>query len=144
MFKATCLTIFPIDFTCFIRLLISSSEFSYLREQYNSEVNMNDSPSILLKNGSLIVHDDNDNVVIKYNSDILIEEGIISRIGKGIEAKEGVLVIECSGKIISPGFIDTHHHVWQMQLKGRHSDDTLVEYHPKGHQGILKDYIVVC
>jgi cytosine/adenosine deaminase-related metal-dependent hydrolase len=34
--------------------------------------------------------------------------------------------------IVSPGFIDTHHHVWQTQLKGRHANQTLLEYLPNG------------
>ena len=29
--------------------------------------------------------------------------------------------------------IDTHHHVWQTQLKGRFSDDALLDYMPKGN-----------
>lgn len=37
------------------------------------------------------------------------------------------------GKIISPGFVDTHHHVWQTLLKGRHADQTLLQYLPAGN-----------
>lgn len=32
-----------------------------------------------------------------------------------------------------PGFIDTHHHVWQTQLKGRHANQTLLNYFPTGN-----------
>ncbi|KAJ6531061.1 hypothetical protein B0H19DRAFT_1327052 [Mycena capillaripes] len=59
-----------------------------------------------------------------------------------ITVNQGILVIQgqrlyttnidCTGKIISPGFIDTHHHVWQTQLKGRHANDLLLEYMCKG------------
>lgn len=54
------------------------------------------------------------------------------RIGKDLNAGPGAKVIDCCGKVVSPGFIDTHHHVWQMQLKGRRSDDTLLDYAAKG------------
>jgi cytosine/adenosine deaminase-related metal-dependent hydrolase len=33
---------------------------------------------------------------------------------------------------LSPGFVDTHHHMWQTQLKGRHADDLFLDYMSKG------------
>src|ERR1700742_2174336 len=42
-------------------------------------------------------------------------------------------VVQCQGKIISPGFIDTHRHLNQTQLKGKHANHTLVEYFPGGN-----------
>jgi cytosine/adenosine deaminase-related metal-dependent hydrolase len=36
-------------------------------------------------------------------------------------------------KIISPGFVDTHHHLWQTQLKGRHANELLLEYMASGN-----------
>lgn len=40
----------------------------------------------------------------------------------------GTTIIECTGKIITPGFVDTNHHVWQTLLKGRHADELLLDY----------------
>jgi cytosine/adenosine deaminase-related metal-dependent hydrolase len=46
-----------------------------------------------------------------------------------------VKVIDCKDKIISPGFISTHNHIWQTQLKGRHANHTLLKYTPPGNFG---------
>jgi cytosine/adenosine deaminase-related metal-dependent hydrolase len=63
---------------------------------------------------------------------LLIEDNKIARISSHITPTAGTDIIDCTGKIISPGFIDTHHHVWQTQLKGRHANQTLLEYIPNG------------
>lgn len=57
--------------------------------------------SILLKNGTALIHDANDKVAA-VATDILIEEDKISKIAKDISAP-GAEVIDCSDKIISPG-----------------------------------------
>ena len=94
---------------------------------------MAQSNRILLQRGTILQHNDNDTVDVLRDTDLLIEGSTIAKIGKNLENQPNDRVIDCSDKIISPGFIDTHHHVWQMQLKGRHSDDTLLDYHPKGN-----------
>ena len=89
--------------------------------------------AILLACGTLLVHNEDDSVKVLQDTDILIENNRIAKIEKNIVPPSGTQVIDCKDKIISPGFVDTHHHVWQTQLKGRHSDDTLLDYHPKGN-----------
>ncbi|KAI9760448.1 MAG: hypothetical protein M4579_001641 [Chaenotheca gracillima] len=42
-------------------------------------------------------------------------------------------IVDCRDKIVSPGFVDTHHHVWQTQLKGRHADEMLQDYFYSGN-----------
>ena len=42
--------------------------------------------------------------------------------------KSDTLIIDCRVKIVSSGFIDTHHHVWQTQSKGTHGDHLLLDY----------------
>ncbi|KAJ4294219.1 hypothetical protein N0V90_007909 [Kalmusia sp. IMI 367209] len=44
-----------------------------------------------------------------------------------------VVEVDRSFKIVSPGFIDTHHHLWQTQLKGRHADHTVLDCMPSGN-----------
>ena len=88
--------------------------------------------SLLLKNGTVLFHKKDDRVTPLRDTDILIQGNIIKRIAPSITGTAGTKIIDCTGKIISPGFIDTHHHVWQTQLKGRFSDDTLFDYMPKG------------
>lgn len=82
--------------------------------------------SILLKSGTLVVHDND--VIRAERKDLLVKNSIIAQIDDNIDPSQATTVIDCSGKIISPGFIDTHHHLWQSCLKGAHADQTLVDY----------------
>ncbi|KAL0944807.1 amidohydrolase family protein [Colletotrichum truncatum] len=90
------------------------------------------SSKLLLKNGVLLVHGDGDKVV-RQQSDVLIEGDKIIQIDNHIPTSDDTKVIDCKDKIVSPGFISTHHHVWQTQLKGLHADHTLLEYLPSGN-----------
>ncbi|TDZ37339.1 5'-deoxyadenosine deaminase [Colletotrichum spinosum] len=93
------------------------------------------SSHILLKGGVLLVHSD-DGKVVPQRSDLLIEGNKVSQIGDNIDTSgQDVKLIDCQGKIVSPGFISTHHHVWQTALKGRHANHTLLEYLPPGNFG---------
>lgn len=91
------------------------------------------SQPILLKGGTLLLHDADDNVV-PTRADLLIEGDRIARIEADINpaAASNVKVVDCASKIVSPGFVSTHAHLWQSQLKGRHPNHTLVEYMPSG------------
>ncbi|HRH40096.1 MAG TPA: amidohydrolase [Pyrinomonadaceae bacterium] len=44
------------------------------------------------------------------NTDILIQNGKITKIGKGLTASSNAKVIDATGKFISPGIIDCHSH----------------------------------
>lgn len=59
---------------------------------------------MLIKNGRIIDPKSKRDEI----SDILIEEGIITKISKNINKKDGV--IDAEGKIIAPGLIDIHVH----------------------------------
>ncbi|KAH6611812.1 hypothetical protein C7974DRAFT_445658 [Boeremia exigua] len=83
--------------------------------------------SMLLKNGVVLIHD-SQNHVVPTQTDILIEDGTITRIGAQLETASGTEVVDCTDKVISPSFIDTHHHGWQTQPKGRHANEQLLEY----------------
>jgi cytosine/adenosine deaminase-related metal-dependent hydrolase len=89
--------------------------------------------SILLQGGTLLVHDD-DNNVVSLEADLLVKGNIITRIESSIsvDPTSNTHVIDCSNKIVSPGFIDTHHHLWQTQLRGSHADHSLLDYMPTG------------
>lgn len=82
---------------------------------------------ILLKAGVVLRHDANDNI-IPTKADVLIEGNRITRIEESIPSSEGCEVIDSTDKIVSPGFIDTHHHVWQSAFKGLFGDMALLPY----------------
>lgn len=89
---------------------------------------------MLLRGGVLLLHDAN-NHVVPTKADLLIEGQLISRIAEKIDVGSDVQVVDCRGKIVSPGFIDTHRHLWQTQYKGAHADQSLIEYLPRGNAG---------
>jgi imidazolonepropionase-like amidohydrolase len=45
------------------------------------------------------------------NTDVLVQKGKISKIGKNLTAPVGVRVIDCTGKHLTPGIIDEHSHI---------------------------------
>jgi len=71
---------------------------------------------IYLKNISFLVHD-SDRVVRDVS--LLVEGNRIKRIGPDIPVpEEGCRVIDCSDKIVAPGFVNLHTHLYQNMLKG--------------------------
>jgi len=45
--------------------------------------------------------------------DILVEGGLISRIGTDLEAGEAARTVDCSTHVVVAGFVNTHHHFFQ-------------------------------
>ena len=103
--------IFP-EKILFFSLLLSSS--------VNAE-----GPPILLRNAAMIITMDpelsHDELGIIMESDILISDGSIIKIGKNL-ASEATSVINVSGKIILPGFIDIHNHLFQSVMRSCGTD----------------------
>jgi cytosine/adenosine deaminase-related metal-dependent hydrolase len=46
-------------------------------------------------------------------TDILIEDGSISRVDVNVETDRDARVIDCSHHVVLPGFVNTHHHFYQ-------------------------------
>ena len=90
------------------------------------------SNKILLKGGTLLIHND-DGHVLPTVSDLLIEDSTITKIEADITAPSDTKVIDCTNKIVSPGFVNTHAHLWQTACKGAHPNHSFVEYMPTGN-----------
>jgi len=66
-----------------------------------------------------------------FNSSLLVQNDRITQIYDNetpTSYPNDTKVINATGKIISPGFIDTHHHLWQTAFKTIASNTTLTEY----------------
>ena len=86
---------------------------------------------LLLKDGVVIVHDAND-YATAVKADLLIKENQIVDMSPDIATPAGATVIDCTDKIIAPGFIDTHRHMYTIGLRGRHGNNLLADYIVEG------------
>lgn len=78
---------------------------------------------VLIKGGAVLSMD---NAVGNYaKGDVLIDGAKIVEIGPEITAPDA-LVIDAAGKIVMPGFIDTHHHQFETGLRSSLSDAIVV------------------
>jgi len=59
------------------------------------------------------------------NVDILVVGDQIAAVGPNLTAPGDVRVIDASGLIVMPGFVDTHDHFWQSLIRGCAADDDL-------------------
>ncbi|MCF3148604.1 amidohydrolase family protein [Streptomyces platensis] len=87
------------------------------------------SPRLLLRGGLVI--DTAPHPVVHPHTDVLVEEGRIAAVGRGLpfdEADTGLEVIDARELIVLPGFVDAHRHVWQAVLRSAAVDESLDSY----------------
>lgn len=88
--------------------------------------------SYLFTNATIISFDTSTNrTEILHNSSLLIQDDRITDLYDGTRPSSlpnDTTIVNASGKIISPGFVNTHHHLWQTALKTLASNTTLAEY----------------
>lgn len=65
----------------------------------------------------------------EFEGDILIEGQVIKEIAPRIEVDEAsTKVVDLAGRIVVPGFVDTHRHIWQTPFRYAGADWTIVQY----------------
>lgn len=62
------------------------------------------------------------------NADVLVTGDTITAVGPKLQVPADALEIDATGGIITPGFIDTHRHMWQTNLRGFGGDWALSQY----------------
>ncbi|MBO2463782.1 amidohydrolase family protein [Actinomadura violacea] len=82
--------------------------------------------SLLLRNGTVI--DTAPAPAVLGRADVLVQDGRIAAVGPGLAAPPGTEIIDASGRIVMPGFVDTHRHTWQTAIRATLPDSTLPAY----------------
>jgi len=62
--------------------------------------------ALLIRDGEIVT------LGSRARADIFVENETVTRIGKNLEAPAGVEVIDATGKLVFPGFIDPHVHIY--------------------------------
>jgi cytosine/adenosine deaminase-related metal-dependent hydrolase len=62
-----------------------------------------------------------------FDGDVLVEDGRIAAVGQSIDAGDAE-VIDTTGCIVMPGFIDSHRHTWETVIRGIAPDVSLAGY----------------
>ena len=89
---------------------------------------------VLLKGGTILSMDPAVGDFLK--GDVLIDGSRISAIDKSISSR-GATVIDATGTIITPGFVDTHRHAWQNHFRRAIPNSALLsDYSAFTHSGI--------
>lgn len=86
---------------------------------------------ILLKGGTVLTMDPNIGDFLK--ADVLIEGSMIVDVRRNIQA--AAHVIDASGTIVMPGFIDTHRHCWQDYFRRAIPNADIADYVDFTHRG---------
>ena len=82
--------------------------------------------SLLLRNGLVI--DTEPAPVAHHNCDVLIQDGRIAAVGQDLSTPAGTTVLDATDRIVLPGLVDTHRHVWQAVLRSIAVDVDLPVY----------------
>ncbi|SEM06808.1 amidohydrolase family protein [Nonomuraea pusilla] len=69
----------------------------------------------LIKNGTVI--DTEPEPVVLGRVDVRIEGGRVAEVGPELDAPPGAEVIDAAGRLVLPGFVDTHRHTWQAAIR---------------------------
>ncbi|MDH3730988.1 MAG: amidohydrolase family protein [Acidimicrobiia bacterium] len=69
---------------------------------------------VLIKDGTVLSLDRAVGNMVE--ADVLIEDGMISEVGKSLRARNAD-VIDATDTVVMPGFVDTHRHLWQSLIR---------------------------
>lgn len=88
--------------------------------------------SILLQGGTIVAFDHRtESLDIRHDSSVLITDDRIASIFPASDQHPippNTEIVDVRGKIVTPGFVDTHRHGWQTGLKTTCANSSLAEY----------------
>ncbi len=88
---------------------------------------------MIIKGGAIVTMDD---ALGELAGDILVRGGRIERVAPQIDAPDGAEIIDATGMIVMPGFVNAHAHLWQTGLRGIAADWAIAEYLRAMHAGL--------
>jgi cytosine/adenosine deaminase-related metal-dependent hydrolase len=59
---------------------------------------------------------------------VLVDGALITDVGRDVLPPPDAEIIDATGMIVIPGFVDSHKHLWQTALRGIVADLTLIDY----------------
>lgn len=74
------------------------------------------------------------------DTDVLVIDGTIAAIGRDLECGDA-REVDVRGRIVMPGFVDTHRHTWQAVVRNIASDWSLTEYLAGLHTGLSRHFL---
>lgn len=80
---------------------------------------------MLITNGTVIDTEPEPHVL--PGAEVLVEDGVIAAVGRDLGVDDAE-ILDATGRIVLPGFVDTHRHVWQSALRSIAADTTLGDY----------------
>jgi 5-methylthioadenosine/S-adenosylhomocysteine deaminase len=95
---------------------------------------------LLLKGGLVVTMDDSRGDL--SDADVLIRDGVIAAVDRGLSTSiRDADVIDATGRLVIPGLVDTHRHVWQGAIGGFTPQMTGAGYGPAVLNGIAPRYL---
>src|SRR6202789_232997 len=97
------------------------------------------SRELLLKGGYVVTVDDSIGDVPQ--GDVLIRDELIAAVGRDLSpSSDDAEIVDATGRLVIPGLVDTHRHVWQGAIAAYTPQITGVGYGPAVLTGISLDY----
>ena len=92
---------------------------------------------VLIRNGHVLTMDERTGDL--PSGDVLVEDGVIVAVAPDLPVVDAE-VVDATGHLVLPGFIDTHRHTWQSLFRGICGDWTLADYYFGMRLGISPEY----
>jgi cytosine/adenosine deaminase-related metal-dependent hydrolase len=82
----------------------------------------------LLLRGAAAVIDTEPDPAVTGHTDVLVRDGRIAAVGTGLPTPPGGQVLDATGRLLLPGFVDTHRHTWQAGIRAIAPDISFAGY----------------
>jgi len=95
----------------------------------DTQLSQNNQPRTLIRNAALILTMDPTigagELGFIEEADLLLVGDKIAAVGKHLR-EDGGRIVDATGKIVMPGFVDVHNHLWQSLIRGCQADQDLI------------------